>query len=315
MIKFWLVVLMVLSNGFYSTGAVMNDSTVPDSVNIGILYAFNTSIGRILKIAMEAAVEDVNSDPSILGKTQLKVIMQEDSKYKGFLSIAETLQLMAKHTVAIIGPQSSITAHVISHVANELQVPLLSFSATDPTLSSLQFPFFIRTAQNDLFQMTAIAELVVFYGWREVIAIYIDDDQGRNGIAALGDKLAEKRCKISFKAPMSTEATKEEITDVLVQVALAESRIIVLQTNTIWGPKVFSVAQNLGMMRTGYVWIATYFLSTLLDTASPLPSDEMQDIQGVVTLRMYTPETELKRRFVSRWKNLTRGNTASGPRD
>ncbi|KAI4314663.1 hypothetical protein L6164_027551 [Bauhinia variegata] len=313
MIKFWLVFFMVLSNGFYSTGAGMNNSTVPDSVNIGILYSFNTTIGRILQIALEAAIDDVNSDPSILGKTQLNILMQEDSKYRGFLSIAETLQLMAKRTVAIIGPQSTITAHVISHVANELQVPLLSFSATDPTLSPVQFPFFIRTAQNDLYMMTAIAELVAFYGWREVIAIFVDDDQGRNGIAALGDKLSERRCKISYKAPMTAEPTKEEITDVLVQVALAESRIIVLHTNTIWGPKIFSVAQNLGMMGTGYVWIATSFLTTLLDTASPLPPDEMQDIQGVVTLRMYTAETELKRRFVSRWKNLTRGNTSDGP--
>ncbi|KAI4327858.1 hypothetical protein L6164_020270 [Bauhinia variegata] len=313
MMGVWFVVFMVLSNGFSPTWADMNNSTVPDSVNIGVLYSFNATIGKILKIAIEAAVEDVNSDSSVLGKTQLKVLMQEDSKYKGFLSIVETLQLMAKQTVAVIGPQSSITAHVISHVANELQVPLLSFSATDPTLSPLQFPFFVRTAMNDLFQMTAIAEFVEFYGWREVIAVYVDDDYGRNGISALGDKLAERRCKISFKAPMPAEATKEDITDVLVQVALAESRIIVLHTDPALGAKVFSVAKNLEMIRTGYVWIATTFLSTLLDTARSLPSDEKQDIQGVVTLRMYTPETELKRRFVSRWKNLTRGNTANGP--
>ena len=94
--------------------------------------------------------------------------------------------------MAIIGPQQFLTAHVISHIANELQVPLLSYSATDPTLSSLQFPFFVRTAQSDLYQMAAIADFVNYYGWRDVIAIYVDDDHGRNGIAALGDKLAEK---------------------------------------------------------------------------------------------------------------------------
>ncbi|XP_028776655.1 glutamate receptor 3.6 isoform X2 [Neltuma alba] len=220
---------------------------------------------------------------------------------------------MARHTVAIIGPQTSITAHVISHVANELQVPLLSFSATDPTLSSLQFPFFVRTAPSDIYQMTAIAELVDFYGWREVIAIYADDDHGRNGIGSLGDKLAERRCKISYKAPISPEANKEEITDVLVQVALAESRIIILHTNAAWGPHVFNVAKYLGMMGTGYVWIATNFLTTLLDSESPIPPDQIDEIQGVLTLRMHTPDSELKRRFFSRWKNLTRGAIADGP--
>ncbi|XP_073219429.1 glutamate receptor 3.6-like isoform X2 [Cicer arietinum] len=220
---------------------------------------------------------------------------------------------MATRTVAIIGPQTSTTAHVISHIANELHVPLLSFSATDPTLSSLQFPFFIRTAFSDIFQMTAIADIVNHYGWREVIAVYGDDDHGRNGIGALGDKLAERHCKILFKAPMTPEANREEITDVLVQVALAESRVIVLHTSTAWGPKVLSVAKSLGMMQNGYVWIATNFLSSFLDIDSPLSSDEMDNIQGVITLRMYIPDSKLKRSFVSRWANLTSGKTANGP--
>jgi ionotropic glutamate receptor len=220
---------------------------------------------------------------------------------------------MARDTVAIIGPHSSVTAHVITHIANELQVPLISFSALDPTLSSLQFPFFIRTCHSDLFQMAAIADLVDYYGWKEVIAVYIDDDNGRNGISALGDKLAEKRCRISYKAPVSPEATPEEITNVLVQVALAESRVIVVHANTLWGPKVFTVAKNLGMMGTGYVWIATAFLSAILDISSPLSSDRMDEIQGVLTPRVYTPDSELKRKFVSKWKNLTHGNTANGP--
>lgn len=228
-------------------------------------------------------------------------------------TLLTALQLMATRTVAIIGPQTSTTAHVISHIANELHVPLLSFSATDPTLSSLQFPFFIRTAFSDIFQMTAIADIVNHYGWREVIAVYGDDDHGRNGIGALGDKLAERHCKILFKAPMTPEANREEITDVLVQVALAESRVIVLHTSTAWGPKVLSVAKSLGMMQNGYVWIATNFLSSFLDIDSPLSSDEMDNIQGVITLRMYIPDSKLKRSFVSRWANLTSGKTANGP--
>ncbi|XP_045786069.1 glutamate receptor 3.6-like isoform X2 [Trifolium pratense] len=313
MIRVWIVLLMLVSNLFSSSVVGLDNSTVPPVVNIGVLYSFNTSVGRIVKIAVEAAVADINSDPSILGNTKLNLSLQEDSKYRGFLSIAEALQLMATHTVAIIGPQTSTTAHVISHIANELQVPLLSFSATDPTLSSLQFPFFIRTAFNDIFQMTAIADIISHFGWREVIAVYGDDDHGRNGIGGLGDKLAERRCKISFKAPMPPEATSEEITDVLVQVALAESRVIVLHTSTAWGPKVLSVAKSLGMMQNGYVWIATTFLTSFIDIDSPLSSEEMDNMQGVIALRMYIPDSKLKRSFFSRWTNLTSGKEGNGP--
>ena len=93
------------------------------------------------------------------------------------------MTIIESGVVAIIGPQSSVIVHAVSQVAKGLQVPLLSFAATDPTLSSLQYPFFVRTTQNDLFQMAAIADIVDYYGWREVTAIYTDDDYGRNGIA------------------------------------------------------------------------------------------------------------------------------------
>ncbi|KAK2975682.1 hypothetical protein RJ640_027785 [Escallonia rubra] len=224
-----------------------------------------------------------------------------------------TFESMEGDTVAIIGPQSSVTAHMISNVANDLHVPLLSFSATDPTLSSLQYPFFVRTTQNDLFQMAAIADIVKYYEWREVIAIYVDDDHGRNGIAALGDQLVARRCKISYKAPLNPQASQADIRDVLVRVALLESRIFVVHSYAGWGLDVLALAKNLGMMDTGYVWIATNWLSTKLDTDASLPPEAINNIQGLITLRMYTPDSELKRNFVSRWSNLTNKETASGP--
>ncbi|GLT26920.1 hypothetical protein SLA2020_019580 [Shorea laevis] len=312
MVRVWLLVVLILFyNGFPLNGVSTNVSTRPESVSIGAIFAFKSVIGKASKIAIEAAVEDINSNSEILGGTKLKLEMK-DSNYSGFLAIVEALRFMEKDIVAIIGPQSSVTAHVISHLANVLQVPLLSFSSTDPTLSPVQFPFFVRTAQNDLYQMTAIAELVDFYEWREVIAVYEDDDHGRNGIAALGDKLAERRCKISYKAALSPDASRGEITNLLVKVALFETRILVLHVPGSWGLTVFGVARYLGMMDTGYVWIATNWLSTVLDTNSPLAQEATDDIQGVITLKMYTPESELKRKFISRWSNLTSGNEING---
>ncbi|BFG39467.1 hypothetical protein CerSpe_257410 [Prunus speciosa] len=302
----WLLVLMVFYNGVASNGGSTNVSTRPDIVNVGAVFSFDSTVGKVAKVAIEAAIEDVNSDPAVLGGTKMRVQMQ-DTNYSGFLGIVEALRFMEKDTVAIIGPQNAVTAHTISHIANELQVPLLSFSVTDPTMSSLQFPFFVRTTQNDLHQMAAVAAIIDYYGWREVIALYVDDDYGRNGIAALGDMLAERRCKISYKAPLVIDPNRSSITDLLVKVALTESRIIVLHAYAGWGHQVFTVAKYLGMMGTGYVWIATHWLTTQIDTDSPLPSSMMDDMQGVLTLRMYTPETELKRKFVSRWSNLTSG--------
>ncbi|PON82750.1 Receptor, ligand binding region [Trema orientale] len=306
----WVVLLMVLAiNIGISSNAISSNvssiSTRPEVVNVGALICFNSMIGKVAKVAINAAVEDVNADPTILNGTKLKVAMQ-DTKTSDFLGIVEALRFMGNDTVAIIGPQFSVTAHVISHIANELQVPLLSFAATDYTLAPRQFPFFVRTTQSDAFQMAAVAELVGYYEWRDVIAIYVDDDFGRNGITALGDKLAEKRCKISYKAPLSPNAEPNEITRTLVQVTYMESRILILHVYNGWGMTVINEAKALQMMETGYVWITTDWLSTNLDTEPSLLSEISDDIQGVLTLRMYTPDSPLKTKFLSKWANLTR---------
>nr|MCH1922994.1 hypothetical protein [Shewanella ferrihydritica] len=78
---------------------------------------------------------------------------------------------------------------------------LMSFSATDPTLSSLEYPFFVRTTVSDQFQMTAVADLVEYYGWKQVTTIFVDNDYGRNAISSLGDELSKRRSKILYKAP------------------------------------------------------------------------------------------------------------------
>ncbi|XP_072985700.1 glutamate receptor 3.1-like isoform X1 [Typha latifolia] len=304
-----LVLLLLLGLWCYllPSGLSANVSR-PAAVDIGAVFSFNSTIGRVAKVAIAAAVDDVNNDSSVLHGTKLVVEMQ-DSNCNGFIGIVEALQFMEKDIVAIIGPQSSVIAHVISHVANELQVPLLSFASTDPTLSSLEYPFFIRATQSDLFQMAAIAELVDYYQWQQLIAIFIDDDYGRNGVASLGDKLAERRCKISYKAAMRPGATESDITDLLVQVAMMESRVIVLHAYPDIGITVFSVAKYLGMISNGYVWIATDWLSSFLDSSPHLATGSMDTMQGVLALRQHTADSKRKSTLASNWRKLAEKET------
>ncbi|OMO75506.1 Extracellular ligand-binding receptor [Corchorus capsularis] len=290
-----------------------SSSLRPKVINIGSLFTLNSVIGRAANPGIQAAIDDVNSDSSILNGVELKLI-GHDTNCSGFVGTVEALQLMESDVVVAIGPQSSGIAHVISHVVNELHVPLLSFGATDPTLSSLQYPYFLRTTHSDYFQMYAIADIVDYFGWKEVIAIYVDDDYGRGGISALGDALAKKRGKISYKAAFSTGDPKNKINDLLVEVNLMESRVYVVHVNPDTGLNVFSVAKALNMMTAGYVWIATDWLTSYLDSMEAVDTDTMNLLQGVVALRHYTPDTKVKKSFISRWNNLKYKERA-GPAD
>nr|XP_023898716.1 glutamate receptor 3.2-like [Quercus suber]XP_023898717.1 glutamate receptor 3.2-like [Quercus suber] len=305
----WHVSILVLYIGIFSEGA-----SRPDVVNVGAMFTFSTINGKVSRIAMKAAEDDINSDPSILGGTKLSILMH-DPNFSGFLGIIGALKYMETDTVAIIGPQNSVMAHVLSHLANELHVPLLSFTALDPTLSPLQYPYFVQTAPNDEFQMTAIADMISYFRWGEIVAVYSDDDQSRNGISALGDKLADRRCKITYKAalPPDPTATQSDVKDQLVKVQMMEARVIVLHTFSKTGLLVFEEAQNLGMMDRGYVWITSTWLSTVLDSVSPLPSKTALSIQGVLTLRPHTPNSTRKSAFMSRWQKLSNNSIGFNP--
>ncbi|KAM7518079.1 hypothetical protein LguiB_017041 [Lonicera macranthoides] len=302
--------LIILCFGVFSSGNMGNVSSRsrPAVVNIGVIFTHESTIGRVAKLAIKEAVKDVNSNSSVLGGTKLVIEMQ-NSNCSGFLGMVGALQLMETNVIAIIGPQSSVVAHIISHMANELQVPLISFAATDPTLSSLQFPYFVRTTNSDLYQMAAIAEIVDHYDWKQVIVIYLDDDYGRNGVSALDDALAKNSCKVNKAGlPPGPGVSRSDIMDVLVKVALMESRIIVLHANPSLGLMVFSVAHYLGMMGEGYAWIATDWLSSVLDTSSVLSSETRNSMQGVLVLRQHTPDSDRKKEFFSRWNKLTGGS-------
>ncbi|CAD6338611.1 unnamed protein product [Miscanthus lutarioriparius] len=280
----------------------------PSEVAVGALFTYDSTIGRAARLAIELAVDDVNADRTVLAGTQLNLLAQ-DTNCSGFLGTIEALQLMERNVVAVIGPQSSGIGHVISHVVNELHVPLLSFAATDPTLSASEYPYFIRTTISDYFQMNAIASIVDYYQWKEVTAIFVDDDYGRGGVSALGDALAAKRARISYKAAIPPNSNTDVVNDVLFKANMMESRVMVVHVNPDTGMRIFSVANKLQMMASGYVWIVTDWLAAVLDSSTSRDRKDMSHLQGLIVLRHHTPESDAKNKFISKWNNAARNRS------
>lgn len=220
------------------------------------------------------------------------------------------MSVLEHDAIALIGPQSSAIAHMISSISGGLQIPLISFAATDPTLSSSQFPFFVRTTHCDSYQMAAMADLIEYFGWRQVIAIYVDDDYGRNGIYYLDDELAENMSKM-YKIALPVKATQNKIIDLLQKSKTLGPRVYVVHATPDSGLNIFSVAEQLHMMTDGYVWLTTDWLSTVLDTSQSATSNSISYLQGVVSFRQYIPRSNQKEAFVSRWGELQKEGLVS----
>ncbi|KAF3577883.1 hypothetical protein DY000_02035035 [Brassica cretica] len=273
----------------------------PQVINLGAVFTFDSVIGRAAKVALEAAVSDVNADTSLLQETELRLFV-EDSSCNVFHGSFAAFEVLGKEVVAIIGPISSSIAHTLSDIAKGLKFPLVSFAATDPTLSALQFPFFLRTTPDDAHQMSALVDLIDFHGWKEVISVYSDDELGRNGVSALDDELDKKRFRISYKVPLSLHSDDKSATDALNKSKSLGPRVYILH----FGPdpllRIFTIAQKLKMMTREYVWLATDWLSVTLDS-SLSGEDTFKRLEGVVGLRQYIPES-IKMRQLKRNRSM-----------
>ncbi|GJS56060.1 glutamate receptor 3.2-like protein [Tanacetum coccineum] len=91
-----------------------------------------------------------------------------------------------------------------------------------------------------------------------------------------------------------------------------ESRVILVHTSFNTGLMIFEIAKSLGMMKRGYVWIATAWLSAALDSAG-IPPKNADTLHGVLTLRPHTPDSYKKKAFARRWKNLSNESIGLNP--
>eukprot|EP00249_Psilotum_nudum_P017988 c26587_g1_i1 orf=687-3488(-) len=303
----WFLLANVASSYLQTMDAA--NVTVPITINIGALYALNSTIGRVAKPAIMLAVNDINMDNSVLNNSKL-VLHTVDTNCSAFQGAAAALQLMKEEVVAIVGPQSSAVSHFIAEMGGAVQVPLVSFAASDPSLSESQYPYFFRVVHTDVVQMKAVAAVVGYYGWREVVAVFTDDDSGTNGISALDDALGSVGARIVKKEALASFIDKNGVGNILTQLKMIESRVFVVHLQQDVGLMLFSIARDLGMMTTGYAWIVTDSMAAVLDSLN-LDSDVLQAVQGIIGTRSYIPSSPKSTSFVTKWKKLQGNQTDS----
>ncbi|KAJ3704812.1 hypothetical protein LUZ61_008517 [Rhynchospora tenuis] len=206
---------------------------------------------------------------------------------------------------AIIGPQKSTQAVIVSQIGNKSQVPVITFSATSPTLSSLNVPYFVRTTINDTAQVKTITSLIQAYGWREVVPIYEDTDFGRGIISYLTDSLQEIDVQIPYRSFISISSTNDQIQKELYKLQTMQTRVFIVHMSSSMGSALFLNAKKVRMMSEGYVWIMTNGVTNMIDSFN---SSVIRAMSGALGIRLYMPETEELDNFTTRWKNSFQEN-------
>ncbi|KAI4323937.1 hypothetical protein L6164_023509 [Bauhinia variegata] len=173
-------------------------------------------------------------------------------------------------------------------MCNKARVPILSFSATSPSLISTQNLYFYRIAQNECAQAHAISALVQAFEWREVVPIFIEDMYSEEVISCITRSLQEADVRVSYQAAIPQSPVDYQIVQELHKLNNLTTRVFVVHMSPIVGSRLFAIAREIGMMRKGYIWIVTTEVTNKL---ASLNSSITDALQGVVGVGAYFPKS------------------------
>ncbi|GLJ41430.1 hypothetical protein SUGI_0857510 [Cryptomeria japonica] len=223
------------------------------------------------------------------------------------------LELLRKGCVSIVGPQTSVVDEFVAHLGVAAHIPIVTFAATNPSLSMHRHPYFIRMVPSDTIQMRATAELIRNYRWRDVGLVYVDDDWGTGVIPALNDALRDVEAKIIFKAAVSPRADISAIQTLLQdEVMKLASRVFNVHLHPDLALSLFSEAYKLGIISSDYVWIITDGLASLLNSINATSLLSMNGVLGVKRNLTQTDESRLNT-FNKRWKQRFKAQNPTIP--
>ncbi|XP_039119938.1 glutamate receptor 2.7-like [Dioscorea cayenensis subsp. rotundata] len=297
--------LNIGQNKAYAQGTTSNNSrNTTSSFDVGVILDTKTWVGNISWRCMAMAMEDFYNSHSNFTK-KLSLHLRDVNKDDRVASASAAIDLLKNVQVqAIIGPQTSRQAKFVIELGNSAQVPIISFTAKSPSLSTKQYPYFIRTGMNDTSQAKVLASLVQNFGWRQVVLIYADTEFGNGIISHVIDALIEIDARVTYRSPIPITANDEAISKELEKLKDMQTRVFIVHMPYSLGFKVFSNANKTGMMNKGYVWITTYVLTDIVDLYGSSATSVMQ---GVLGIKPYISEDnprlqDFKARFVKKFK-------------
>nr|XP_017251627.1 PREDICTED: glutamate receptor 2.8-like [Daucus carota subsp. sativus] len=288
MALFFLFIHLLSLHAFLCTSqSQSNPQRKNTTFQVGVLLDLDSAIGSsglsYLKMALSDFYE-IHTNYS----TRLALHV-EDPKGHVVDSAALALKLLKEVKVdAIIGPQKSSQASFVLDLGDRAHVPVISFSATSPSLRR-RTPYFIQTAQSDATQVGAIASIVKKFQWREAVVIFEDTDYGHGMIPYLANEFYDNDVRISYRSIIPLQPTEDFILKELYKMMTMQTRVFVVHMSRALAVRLFLKAQEIGMMSEGYAWIVS---SGIMDMISSLDSHILESMQGVLGVRPQIPESE-----------------------
>ncbi|KAF9662007.1 hypothetical protein SADUNF_Sadunf18G0008400 [Salix dunnii] len=237
-------------------------------VNVGVILDLDSDLdGKIALSCIEMALSDFYATH---GDYKTRLVLNTRDSMKDVVGAATAALDLIKNVEvqAIFGPTTSMQASFVIDLGEKAQVPIISFSASSPSLTSIRSTYFVQATLNDSTQVNAISELVKTYKWREAVPIYMDNEYGEGILPYLIDALQAVNARVPYRSVISPSTTDDQIVVELYKLMGMQTRVFIVHMYGSLGTRIFAKAKEIGMMSEGYVWIMTDGLTADLFTKS-----------------------------------------------
>ncbi|XP_039164444.1 glutamate receptor 2.3-like [Eucalyptus grandis] len=251
-------ILPAMLHAFSSFGWSMaqNSHHRPHHMHVGVILDMESPVGEMAQKCMTMAISDLNATPSQNNHPLKLILHPRNSNGQPLKALSSAVELLENEKVeALIGPQTSEEAELLGELGD--RVPIISFSASCPSLSREKNPNFIRMTTNDNSQVGAIAALVKKFGWRELVIIHEDSSFGNGIIPNLLLALHEGNARVAHRTVIPPQARDIYVEAQLYRLMALSANIFIVHMSPSLASRFFIKVNELGMMSTGYGWVVT----------------------------------------------------------
>lgn len=282
--------IFLLFLGFCISGA-------QKTVNVGLIIDSSSAVGQTCRTSINMALSDYYSTFTN-STTKLHLLFRHVHNDDVVSAASAAIDLITNEKVtAILGPQKSSSASFVSKIGGNTHVPIISFSATSPSVSPTTSPYFVRAAVVDSTAAAPIASIIKHFGWRRVVPIYEDSDFGSSFIPFLVDALDAVGAQAPYRLSVPISASDDWLQAELYRLQTMQTRVFVVHVTSVLAVKLFKNVKKAEMMEKGFVWIVTDGVSS--SVGSIIDSDSMQ---GVVGVKPFIPTSQNMKKFKHRWR-------------
>ncbi|KAJ3395901.1 Metabotropic GABA-B receptor subtype 3A, partial [Chytriomyces hyalinus] len=230
----------------------------------------NSGWAYLADLAIMTAIDDINSDPSILPGINITLKRFTDcgsyypdadlgysGKSGGYASAVTATDIIENHkdVIGVIGNEFSNTARGLAQILSSEKIPYCSGSTGSPRYSDKnKYPFFWRTLSNS--NGRYIAFLIDYWNIKRVSIIYENDNE--LGIATFGQmksEMAKRNVEILSQIGLKTEFQTDAMQIAINGLRRISARYIVIAGSSAFVTSVFYPMGQAGLVGPDHVWI------------------------------------------------------------